>query len=288
MLFRRSLVFAAMVSVAVAGPLKLNYGVGRTIGPWVTDGTHDPKDDYAIGTQSWRAWIDPDPPKYIAQLDLGAFATMRAAFPELGAGLVGDSWKFAIMLNGLSDDSLIVHTYEAVATRVEPEPALQFPANSVGAIFQVDYEPHERPGPDDPTDIHWIQTLVEQDGSKSVDNGGANNPFYDTRGAVSNCDAKKPNVSCFLDAPYATPDSVPHKWVFDLYIATQDVIQTEIKDSFGAALGIRRDHQVYIWGGVRWGWENACIANCTPTPESSTLLSAGLGFVLIAVWRLRR
>jgi hypothetical protein len=241
-----SLSFLVLCSVLSATPLKIDYSPGTHPIPGrpqqSTTYGHFHHVPYDLSDQNWDVWLQPDPPDYISSFSAGGMATLQAAFPDRGRR----GWTFENATRPLSDGSLIVHTYKA------------WHANrSAGAEFFVEYDPQlaTKGHPGDPqTNIHWIQVVSHLEVPQTkVDNGGARNPYYDTKGTADD--------TFFWDEPFGG-DWIPHDWVAELLLVQ----------------GVGRD--VTILGGIKWGWENACLAHCgmqhTPEPATWALLLGGL------------
>lgn len=218
-----------------------------------TTGVYDFEDQYAIGTQQWKAWLLPAHPIQLARGGTPNFlAVLGAAF---------NTWTFNTAATSLTASALRVHSYDVFGSPgyvgIEQVP-------NIG--FHVEY----RPGVGDPTaNMHWIQVVTNNHalggggghgvGANIVDNGGAADPFYDTLGAADD--------RHLIDAPGRLDGNQSHIWTADLYLVQVTGLQT-----------------VTIYDGLRWGWANA------PVPEPSVVFAAALAgsFILVGISRRRR
>jgi hypothetical protein len=278
-----------------ASPIKLDYTTPLTVDGFTKQGSHIPSIPYQVGDVPWLVSLSPDPPKYLppgatAQSDANA-AEAEALLDKLMTQMLPAWAPVTESTTSLSDDSLIVHRYDAVHAAAG-ESALCDNLACVGADFGVEY----KPGTGDPTDVHWIQ-IITADGKSSIDNGNSRQglPYYD--------DGSTADKTGVLDSPRRS-DNVAHTWVADLFLVTGPAIPT---GDHGPAPG-----PINVLGGIQWGWENhctktnnkmssgfstadACGCNCddpSPTPEPSTLLMTSGAFgslVFIAqMFRCRR
>ncbi len=167
----------------------------------------------------WVTSVVPSHPTAPSQCMSANFrARLSAAFP---------AWSFQCSPTSLSDNSLVVKTYEAIGT-----------PGFVGADFHVSYVPHAG---DPLNNIHWIQVIITNHGTgpgqghgpmvSYVDNGGAPVPYYDDVGAA--------DPTGFADKPRRLDADMTHVWDAELYLVEETAPQT-----------------VRVWGGVLWGWRN--------------------------------
>jgi hypothetical protein len=270
-----------------AAPIKLDYTTPLTVNGWTKAGSHIPSVPYQVGTDPWVVNLSPDPPKYLPPGATSATDSNAADAEALLSKLMTDQMpKWAPLTEStttLSDDSLIVHLYEAVHAAAGESAICDYLA-CVGANFGVEY----KPGKDDPTDVHWIQ-IITADGKSSIDNGLSRQglPYYDDGGTA--------DKTGFLDYP-RRGDATKHTWIADLFLVTGPAIPT---GDHGPAPG-----PINVLGGIQWGWENhctkankqspseassadACDCNCndsSPTPEPASFLMTLVGFVPLVLF----
>ena len=249
---------ASVCNVAFSGPIKLppdySGNLNMTIhGPSgkptnVTIPANDrniPAIDYTIPAspfdQQWVVALKPNPPEDIPAMSQALQGAAKAEYPNSNL----------IQGPALSDNSLVIEAYSA-----------QHAEQYVGAIIVVSYHPHGN----DPTNIHWIQVLREVSGGPNgephqprtyIDSRGTK-PYYDQLGlADKNGWLDKPHEAGHAAGASHGRDSVEHDWQFELYVATGP------DDAKG---------DVTVYSGIKWGWYNKCLANCssTVTPPSDS------------------
>lgn len=249
-----AVVIATSVSSAFGGPLTTDYKsatISFAAGSPVTSGVYDRSDPYTIGANSWVANLLPVNVTYLAGTAGNFFDVLSAAFPT-SAG-----WSYQSAVKPLSDNSLVVRTYDVQGT-----------AARVGAEFHLDYVAHDG---DPTTNLHWIQVVT--DNHNVTDNKGhgnaenivdlaptATSPYYDDGFAATS--------SSFYDFPGRTDANQSHTWKAQLFLVT------------GPAAGT--PGLITFYGGVEWGWENH------PVPEPSSFALLGLGGLGIGVSAYRK
>ncbi len=234
-------------------PLKEDYAsyqINFAQGTPTTSGVHDTEDHYmSNGLECW-ANLKPIDVEYSRAVSQNFFDVLTAAFPG------SDGWSYASAINELSDDSLVVHTYDVQGTSAR-----------VGAEFHLEYVP----GAGDPTtNLHWIQVVTTNHSIRNPPGSahgttfnGVDNPFspmgrspyYDDGGAATSMH--------FYDFPGRTDTWRSHTWKAELFLVSGPV---------AGATGLITFH-----GGVTWGWENDCV----PEPTSMALLAAGIGATIL-------
>lgn len=241
-LFASGVVALWIASAAGGAVIKEDYG-SRNVFGYTTSGVYDYSDPYTVGTTNWQARLIPARPTEINNTNGNFFFTTLANWAQ------GSNWTFNSAVNTLSNDSLVVRTYNADGA-----------AARVGAEFHVEYVP----GPGDPTaNVHWIQ--VVRDNHKLgtggghgvpeliVDNGaspGNRSPYYDDGGAA---DGRN-----FYDRPWRDDGGASHLWEAELFLVTGPA-----PNNAGLVTLYRT--------GISWGWENV------PTPGSLAIVAlAGL------------
>lgn len=228
------------VEVAGAGVIKEDYESWTLFG-YTSSGLYDFRDDYVINGQNWYATLKPPRATEINNT-IGEFW-----WDTLSDWAQGTGWTFQSSLHTLSDDSLVIHTYDVQGT-----------AARVGAEIHVEYVPHG----DDPTDnIHWIQ--VVRDNHNVTDNKGHGNaelvvdtnspggrsPYYD--------DGFAANDRHFYDFPGRLDPDMEHCWEAELFL-----VSGPAADSPGLVTIYRT--------GISWGWQNV------PPPSTLALFACGL------------
>lgn len=243
--------FLITISTAIGSPLTTDYRqVPFKIGnvTYSTPGIYDPTDSYDIGTQKWVANLKPQNPIYLSSASGGVTEYLLSAFPTTAG------WSYAMSEKGLSDNSLIIHTYDVIGR-----------ATQVGAFFQVEYHPDST----DPNEnIHWIQ-IVSDNHAKihgipehTIDTLSGRSPYYDDGGVADNTN--------FADLSFRSDGNKSHYWDAELFLVTGPAA--------GAGPGL-----ITIYGGIGWGWENHPLFEVS---EPSALLLIGVAlYVLIAVRR---
>ena len=246
-----------------------NYGAASFTkagdGTWSSTGKYDPVNNYTMAGIPWVAYLDPSGPFPLASAPKAGSPFVRF-LPELEAEFPTWSFSFA---GDLEDNSLVVKAYD-----VEASP----PVNATYVGIQQDlststfgfYVQYVPTGNDPTANVHWIQVIYDNhaiDGGHGdieniVDNGGADNPFYDTKGAADDRN--------FVDAPGRLDPGNSHVWIADLYLVT-------VPDPTNAPTVVN------IYDGIEWGWRN------DPIPEPATVIIWSLlGGIGIAVAHSRR
>ena len=173
-------------------------------------------------------------------------------------------WSIKISEKPLSNDSLIVRTYDA--SDVDTQNNSRF---AVGAEFHLQYVPH---GTDPAMDLHWIQFVAEWVAIGTpkemkrifIDNGGTTVPYYDAIGTADSSD--------FYDFPVQPDDNAlfNHIWHAYTFLVSGD----------------NKPGDVTFYGGVEWGWTNVYPL---PEPSSSVILIACLAllFIILGVQKIQ-
>jgi hypothetical protein len=258
---------AALASAALFASPIIFTPVDTTIGTTTYFGAHTPSASYTVGGKNYVTNLVPDPPVYLNSADQTLLNILAAQF------LPGDGWSFQNApalpnnANHLTNTSLQVVRYVAVGT-----------PSVVGADFMVKYEPNAA----DPTDIHWIQFVTTNhplDGphgkpATTLDISKNLVPYYDYTGAAG--------PGHFFDTPRRNDVTRTHSWTADLFLVTgPNVVNNAVVPG-----------PVTIIGGIRWGWENHCVApakfgaqaddpvccDCSdiPEPGTSVLFTSGM------------
>ena len=227
---------------------------------------------YKVGAIDWVVNLDPPQPEYLSGLDASQTDLLRSGY-SMAAG-----WDFVPSEFGLGEDTLRIINYTAVKD-----------GGGVGANFVVEYNPNNKADP--VNNIHWIQLVTTNhpkggqhgDAKTSIDNRFLTTPYYDHGGTAG------PHY--FSDSPRRTDIGKVHNWTAYLFLVSGPNLNTTT-DPVSVVPG-----PVTVYGGVKWGWENHCVAAtprqsaasdvCTEClcaeqiPESSTfgLLASGLAFV---------
>lgn len=237
-----------------ASPLTTNYSavtINFAAGNPTTSGLHDLQDHYTIGGNIWKADLSPFNPTYLRSPTQNFADVLSAAFP---------GFTYASAANELSDNSLVVRTYDVQGT----------PAR-VGAEFHIEYAPH---GSDPTTNLHWIQVvtnnhnITDNPGHGNTDNTvdnpfspGDRSPYYDDGGAATSGSATGQTIA-FYDFPGRTDADMSHYWSAELFLVTGPMI--------GATSG-----QITTLGGVQWGWKNV--------PEPATIVLMLVGLLILSI-----
>ncbi|MBM3727692.1 MAG: PEP-CTERM sorting domain-containing protein [Acidobacteria bacterium] len=234
--------------------------------PWTMKQFHNPSQRYQVGAETWEVWLDPDPPRYLRTLNQRSADVFGARLRE------ADGWTWEPSNEELEQHSLVVHWYEAV---YEPDCLAFFgfrgAGECVGANFGVRYA---RTGANDPGQVHWLQFVFSNHPVDGRDHGeaeavidGHGIPYYDI--------VNPANRTYFLDAPRRDDVAMAHHWKAFLFLVEGPPIQADNTVAPG---------RITIWGGIEWGWQNACVAHCGEVPEPGTAVL----FLLALPWILRR
>ena len=238
--------------------LQIDFAMGAPI----TTGLHDTEDLYVVGSESWRALLDPlqieEVPGTGSPNAADFIAILTAAFP------VSSGWSYQSATSPLSDGSIRIRTYDVLG--------LPF---RLGAEIHVTY----RPGTNDPkTDIHWIQ--VVWDNHNVTNNPGHGNdeqvvdtpslngaPYYDDGYAATFGPALAGNQSCaifegnlecdFYDFPFRVDGASSHGWKAVLFLV-QGPLATAIPGPI-----------TFLGPGIVWGWTNAPVPPSPPVPAAT-------------------
>ena len=208
---------------------------------FVTTGLYDPLDIYMTANGFGLTFLDPVSPVHPLtreSLYFNFFNVLDRRFsPSSG-------WSFAGNARRFSDNSLRVHSYDAIGgsdpLRREGVAGPIIPVPIVGALFDVEY----RPGASDPTDnIHWIQVVANNHKGggvhgaldNKVDIGATQgNPFYDIGGTANNRN--------LLDRPARTDIENDHDWIAALFLVSGPTTPGRVT--------------IYNDAAILWGWEN--------------------------------
>lgn len=246
------------VSVASADPLKEDYqsyilnfvgGTPTSSGVYDAQDNYDPTGGKTIGVAKTK----PAKVEYIKTFSLEYYNILESEYK------VADGWSYATRVADLTDDSLLVRTYD-----VNGAPG------HVGVEFHLEYIA----GQGDPTqNLHWIQVIKDNhaiDDSNNdqghgtaeaeVDNPyslNARSPYYDDGGAA----VFSATGGDFYDFPGRLDDDKNHDWVAELMLVTGPGL---VGNSANPGL-------ITFLGGVRWGWENTAV----PEPATMVLLAGG-------------
>ena len=237
------IVFLIFVGSAYAIPLTTDYRsftISFEENMPTTSGVYDEFDLYRIA-QPWEATLTPMDSTHLSSAAGNFLNVLSTAFP-ITAG-----WSYGTSGDALSDNSLVVHTYDVLGTPTR-----------VGAEFHAEYIPH---GTDPTSNIHWIQVVtnnypvsddIHGNTANVVDtiSPGGRSPYYDDDGSATDRQ--------FYDFPDRIDADMSHTWVADLFLVTGPDVN--------AGPG-----EITFYNGIRWGWENQ------PAPEPSTLLLMASG-----------
>jgi len=265
-----------LAGLAYSTPLKLDYTGGpskftsRSGREWEIPHRHVASVPYQIGRQNWEVWTDPDPPRYLrGTANAGDYFNILSSTYK-----PADGWVYTSAVRELSDDSLIVHWYEAFHG-----------GTSVGVNFGIEYAPHEG----DPADVHWLQVVVSNHKigarhgtpERTVDEANPNWLYYDNGGAANN--------RFLRDRPRRSDHGEAHDWLAYLFLVSGPAVNNNRSVTPG---------NITFYGGVEWGWHNACRARngefCSedsgevPEPSTLTMLVAGAILIAIRIIPLRR
>jgi hypothetical protein len=160
----------------------------------------------------------------------------------------------------------------------------------VGADLYTVYNP----GAGDPpinANLHWIQVFWNNWSSvgagnttgiiqNSVDNGGAANPYYDTKGAAGSTTIGGKQVFNFYDFPQRPSAELagynfnngPIQWMAEDFLVADTGQQT--------VAGLEK---INIYGGLEWGWQVTLV----PEPSSLALAAIGGLFALVITRKAR-
>ncbi len=260
---------ALLTSVATADPLKvdlqsfvLNFagGTPTTSGLYDAEDTYDPPGPKTDGTANTA----PVHVEYIRGFTQSFFDVLADEYK------VADGWSYASAVNELTDDSLLVRTYDVQGT-----------PGRVGVEFHLEYIG----GVGDPTtNLHWIQVIknnhaiTDAGGDQGhgteefeVDNPfspGERSPYYDDGGAA----VTGAGTGDFYDFPGRIDTANDHNWIAELMLVSGPGLNANNTPNPGL---------ITFYGGVRWGFTNTAI------PEPATLVLAAMGGVGLITRRRR-
>lgn len=208
-----------------------------------TSSVYDKSDDYKVDNNDWIVRLLPEQPTYLRSPTANFADVLAKAFPTT------KGWSYVSSAVELSNDSLLVHTYDAqYGSDIVPDPTTGKWSRIActlcqGAEFDIEYQPH---GTDPLQNVHWIQVVTSE--GRSVVDGAAATPYYDLAGLA---DSRH-----FFDFPIRG-GRTQQEWDAELFLVSGP----------GAADG---PGQITVYGGLHWGWENH-----NRTPEPGTLLLVG-------------
>ncbi len=194
-----------------------------------TSGQYDKSDTYRTDGNPWIVHLLPEQPTYLRRITKNFANVLLKAFPA-SAG-----WSFISSVNELSNDSLLVHSYDAqygVDITKDPHTGKWSRTSCLfcqGTEFNIEYRPKDT---DPLLDVHWIQVVTS--GTKNAIDGGGTAPYYDLTGIADN--------RRLFDFPIRG-GKTQQKWHAELFLVTGP------KPSDGPGVLI-------FYGGLHWGWEN--------------------------------
>lgn len=202
--------FSLCLSAPTYGsPVTTDYNSVNVFG-FTTSGLYGPTQSYVAGGQTWVAALSPPVPTYERDPSANFLNVLTATFSASG-------WTYASSANSLSDDSLVVTTYNVTGT-----------STRVGAESEVQYVPH---GADPTTNVHWIHVVTDNfnittnPGYGNIENvvdnpystrgpltpNGAS-PYYDDGGAA--------NRTAFYDSSVRNNPGQNDTWMAELFLVT--------------------------------------------------------------------
>src|SRR6056297_392595 len=172
-----------------------------TYGAYSFSGINDQSEDYTVdGFYCTVTLVPPRVEEASSANTTNWFNVLSAAYP------VSDGWTYQSAIDDLSNNSLVIKTYDA-----------QGAATYVGSDVHVRYVPGES---DPKRGIHWIQVVTNNHRINPSMHGTPDNkvdtfartgqPYYDDGGAADsgNCDS-----SCnFYDKPRRPDALMDHDW----------------------------------------------------------------------------
>jgi hypothetical protein len=243
-----------------------------------TTGEHVTQVPYQVNGTDWVAELTPANPK---QLKLGGtdffLKILRQDFPA------NQGWSFVSAAKDLSENSLIVHSYQVHATDLLGQPNyVGIESSGIAGLLtptNIGFDVQYKQAAGDPGEnVHWVQVIddnhafnkdlkgkvvVDKYGQveKRVDvPQGATTPYYD---GYYSADSRS-----FLDTPTRPNFDKSHYWHAELYLV----------------VGPEKPGKVTVYDGVSWGWEN----HPAPEPAGLVLLGSGLLGLLGHAWLSRK
>ena len=256
---RYQLIISTIIVVAlpaIANPVKLEPRSRILPGLNVsTSGQYDNSDTYTVDGNPWIVRLLPEQPTYLRSITQNFVNVLSKAFPT-SAG-----WSYASSANELSNDSLLVHSYDAqYGVDITKDASTGKWSRTAcllchGAEFDIEYRPKNT---DPLLDVHWIQVVTS--GADNAVDGAGLTPYYDVTGLA---DGRR-----LFDFPIRG-GRTQQEWDAELFLVTGP----KLSDGPG---------KITFYGGLHWGWENHNQA-----PEPSTLFLVTLGMAAALFMRLR-
>ncbi|USN99925.1 MAG: PEP-CTERM sorting domain-containing protein [Phycisphaeraceae bacterium] len=235
-------------AAANAGAVVMDLHADNDVFGHRTSGQNNRTATYTVGNQKYTTTLTPPTPGEIPNTSGDFFFNTLSTWANAHAG-----WTFASAVHMLSDNSLKVHTYDALHN-----------VDLQGVQLHIEYVP----GQGDPTsNVHWIQ-VVNDNWNITAPNAADRGPGHNERVVDLHSTATSPYYDDgfaadgreFYDRPWRDPAQTMF-WQAELFLAV------------GPAAGSPGLVTLYR-PGLQWGW--VTTVETVPAPGTMGLIAAGV------------